>query len=147
MARDGLFFKKFSELHPKYKTPNNAMFGQGIWATVLLIFAVTSTYMQSGLSGSNAYETIIDFFSATSTIFNLLTFGSIYILRKKWPEKDRPYKALFYPVSMIIVLILYVGFFLITLITAFIPSMIGFALTASGTIYYIKVVKSQSKDN
>jgi len=147
MARDGLFFKSFRELHPKYNTPNNAMFGQGIWATVLLIFAVTSTYMQSGLSGSNTYETIIDFFSATSTIFNLLTFGSIYILRKKWPEKDRPYKALFYPLSMIIVLILYVGFLLVTLITAFIPSMIGFALTASGTIYYIKVVKNQSRDN
>jgi amino acid transporter len=147
MARDGLFFKSFRELHPKYNTPNNAMFGQGIWATVLLIFAVTSTYMQSGLSGSNTYETIIDFFSATSTIFNLLTFGSIYILRKKWPEKDRPYKALFYPLSMIIVLILYIGFFLVTLITAFIPSMIGFALTASGTIYYIKVIKSQSRDH
>ncbi len=141
MARDGLFFDKFKALHPVFKTPNNAMFGQGIWATVLLIFAVLSTYLQSGLSGTNAYETIIDFFSATSTIFNLLTFGAIYVLRKKWPEKNRPYKALFYPWSMIIVLILYSAFLIITLITAFVPSMVGIALTATGTFYYFWKVK------
>ncbi|MBL7013005.1 MAG: amino acid permease [Candidatus Marinimicrobia bacterium] len=141
MARDGLFFDKFKELHPVFKTPNNALIGQGIWATVLLIFSVAATYLQSGSSGSNAYEVMIDFFSATSTIFNLLTFYAIYILRKKWPNKERPYKALLYPWSMIVVLILYSAFLIITFITAFIPSMIGLALTASGTIYYFKKIK------
>ena len=101
-----------------------------------------STYYQSGSGGNNTYETIIDFFSATSTIFNLLTFGSIYLLRKKFPNKKRPYKAFFYPWSMIIVLVLYISFLILTLITAFIPSMIGIALTATGTIYYIKKVKN-----
>jgi len=141
MARDGLFFNKFKDLHPVFKTPNNALIGQGVWATVLLTFAVVSTYLTSGSGGTNAYEMIIDFFSATSTIFNLLTFGAIYILRKKWPEKNRPYKALFYPWSMIIVLILYSAFFIITMITAFIPSIIGIALTATGTFYYLWKVK------
>ena len=93
------------------------------------------------ISGTNTYEMIIDFFSATSTIFNILTFSSIYILRKKWVDKNRPYKALFYPWSMIIVLLLYSSFFIITLITAFIPSIIGFALTLSGTFFYRKISK------
>jgi amino acid transporter len=141
MARDGLFFEKFRELHPRFNTPNNALVGQGIWATVLLVFAVLSTYYQSGMAGTNTYEIIIDFFSATSTIFNLLTFGAIYVLRKKWPDRDRPYKALFYPWSMIIVLLLYSVFLIITLITALVPSLIGIALTASGTLYYLKKVK------
>jgi len=141
MARDGLFFENFKELHPVFRTPNNALIGQGIWASVLLVFSVISTYSQSGMGGSNAYEIIIDFFSATSTIFNLLTFGAIYVLRKKWPDKERPYKALLYPWSMIVVLILYSAFFIITLITAFIPSLIGLALTASGTFYYLWKVK------
>ena len=136
MARDGLFFDNFKELHPKYHTPNNALIGQGIWATVLLLFAVVSTYLRSGISGTNTYEIIIDFFSATSTVFNLLTFGSIYVLRKKYPHKDRPYKALFYPWSMILVILLYLSFLLLTLITAFIPSMVGILLTVSGTFYY-----------
>ena len=142
MARDGLFFEKFRELHPRFNTPNNALVGQGIWATVLLVFAVLSTYYQSGIGGTNTYEIIIDFFSATSTIFNLLTFGAIYVLRKKWPDKDRPYRALFYPWSMIIVLFLYSVFLIITLITAFVPSLVGIVLTASGTLYYLKKVKN-----
>ena len=142
MARDGLFFDNFNKLHPVYATPNNALIGQGIWATVLLIGAVMSTYYQSGSGGNNTYETIIDFFSATSTIFNLLTFGSIYILRKKFPNKHRPYRAFFYPWSMIIVLVLYISFLILTIITAFLPSMIGIALTATGTIYYMRKVKN-----
>ena len=143
MARDGLFFDNFKKLHPKYHTPNNALIGQGIWATVLLLFAVVSTYLRSGISGTNTYEIIIDFFSATSTVFNLLTFGSIYVLRKKYPHKDRPYKALFYPWSMILVILLYLSFLLLTLITAFIPSMVGILLTVSGTFYYrYKVAKN-----
>ena len=142
MARDGLFFEKFRELHPRFNTPNNALVGQGIWATVLLVFAVLSTYYQSGIAGTNTYEIIIDFFSATSTIFNLLTFGAIYVLRKKWPDKDRPYRALFYPWSMIIVLLLYSAFLIITLITAFVPSLAGIIITASGTLYYLKKVKN-----
>ena len=142
MARDGLFFKQFKKLHPKYNTPNNALIGQGLWATVLLTFSVLATYKQSGITGTNTYEIIIDFFSATSTIFNILTFGSIYILRKKWADKKRPYHALFYPWSMIIVLLLYTSFLIITLITAFIPSLIGFALTFSGTLFYRRINKN-----
>jgi len=52
---------------------------------------------------------------------------------------------LFYPWSMIVVLILYSMFLIITLITAFIPSLIGMALTASGTLYYFKYVKQRVK--
>lgn len=143
MARDGLFFNKFKDLHPKYKTPNNALLGQGFWASVLLVFAVLATIYKSGVEGNNTYEIIIDFFSATGTIFNILTFASIMVLRKKWPDKNRPYKALFYPWSMIVVIVLYCAFLLITLITAFIPSLIGLALTATGSIYYyFKVYKT-----
>jgi amino acid transporter len=68
MAQDGVFFKKLAKLHPKYKTPNNSLIAQGIWASVLLLFA--SLY-------KNSYEVIIDFFSATGTIFNIMTFASV----------------------------------------------------------------------
>ena len=87
------------------------------------------------------YETVIDFFSATSTIFNILTFGSIYVLRKKFPNKARPYKAFLYPASMIVVLTLYTSFLILTLITAPLPSLLGIGLTATGTIYYIRKVR------
>ncbi len=135
MARDGMFFDWFAKLHPKYRTPNNALIGQAMWATVLLTFAI--------LAG-NSYEIIIDFFSATSTVFNIMVFASVYVMRKKFPDANRPYKAWLYPWSLIGILAIYLAFLVITLITAFIPSLVGLGLTASGAIYYyFKVVVGQ----
>ena len=135
MARDGMFFDWFAKLHPKYKTPNNALLGQAMWATVLLTFAILA---------DNSYEIMIDFFSATSTIFNIMVFASIYVMRKKFPDVNRPYKAWLYPWSLVGILAIYFVFLIITLITAFVPSMIGLALTASGAVYYyFKVVVGQ----
>lgn len=127
MARDGLFFKPFAKLDPTYRTPNNALIGQAAWTSVLLTFAILQ---------EQSYEVMIDFFSATSTIFNILVFGSIYVLRRKYPDVERPYRAWFYPWSLIFVLLLYGAFLVITLVTAPIPSYIGLALTATGAIYY-----------
>jgi len=127
MARDGMFFKKFGALSKKHKTPNNALIGQGLWATVLLSFAVTA---------ANSYETIIDFFSATSAVFNLMVFGAIWVMRKKYPDVNRPYKAWLYPWSLIVVFVIYATFFVITLMTTLIPSLIGLGLTSTGSIYY-----------
>ena len=129
MARDGLFFKRLAELHPKYKTPNNALIVQAFWATVLLLFAATA---------KSSYEAIIDFFSATGTVFNIMTLASVIVLRKKFKDIERPYKAWFYPISVILVIGIYAAFFVFTIVTAFIPSMIGFALTSSGLLYYYR---------
>ncbi|MBX7172129.1 MAG: amino acid permease [Pyrinomonadaceae bacterium] len=43
MADDGLFFKKFAEIHPKYQTPFWAIIFQSIWTIFLLIFWQTFT--------------------------------------------------------------------------------------------------------
>jgi amino acid transporter len=127
MARDKLFFNSLSRIHPKYKTPNYSMFAQAGWASFLILCA---TFAES------AYETVIDYFSFTSSIFNVLTFASVYVLRQKYPSVLRPYKTWGYPVTLIIVLLINVTFMIVTLVTAFIPSILGIVLTLSGLIYY-----------
>lgn len=136
MARDGLFFNSFKKLHSHYRTPNNALIGQGVWTTVLLSFAITA---------ANSYEIIIDFLAATSTVFEIMIFASIYVLRKKFPDVNRPYKAWFYPWSLIVVITIRAIFLIITLITAFIPSIMGLLLTASGSIYYYLKIQHSSE--
>lgn len=130
MSRDGVFFKRLAKLHPKYKTPNNALLVQAVWATLLLLFAANA---------KSSYEAIIDFFSANGTIFNIMTFASVIVLRKKYKDLERPYKAWFYPVSVIVVIIIYAAFLILTLVTAFIPSMLGLLLTSSGLLYYYRL--------
>src|SRR6185436_227658 len=36
MAADGLFFKAFARLHPRFRTPVTAIVAQGLWAILLL---------------------------------------------------------------------------------------------------------------
>ncbi len=129
MARDGLFIGPIGRIHPKYKTPNRALILQGAWASVLLIVA--------GFAAS-AYEIIIDFFSFTSSVFNVSTFAAVWVLRRKYPDILRPFKTPGYPVTLIIVLAIYVWFMIVTLITAPIPSLLGVLLTLTGLVYYYR---------
>lgn len=127
MGRDRLFFKAFAGVHPQYKTPNNSLYAQATWTCILIGF---STLAES------AYEAIIDYFSFTSSVFNVLTFVSVIVLRYKLPQLERPYKVWAFPITMLIVLLIQLAFMITTLITAFIPSLLGILLTSSGLIYY-----------
>lgn len=129
MSRDGMFFGRLGKLHPRYKTPNAALIMQGTWASVLLLAAAFAEH---------AYETIIDYFSFTSAVFNISTFLAVWILRRKYPDLRRPYRAWGYPVTLIIVLVIQGWFLVTTLITALWPSLLGALLTCSGLIYYYR---------
>lgn len=91
MAKDGLFFKSASKLN-KYEVPSNALILQGIWASLLC------------LSGS--YGDLLDYCTFSSLIFYIITIAGIFVLRKKMPNAERPYKAFGYPIIPAIYIIL-----------------------------------------
>ncbi len=83
MAKDGLFFKKAAELNAR-SVPGWALIAQGIWASVLCL--------------SGTYGELLDYVIFSVLIFYILTIIGIFILRKKRPDAERPYKAFGYPV-------------------------------------------------
>ena len=83
MANDGLFFKKAAELN-KNQVPAWSLLLQGIWASVLC------------LSGS--YGDLLEYSTFASLIFYCITIAGVFILRKKEPDLERPYKAFGYPI-------------------------------------------------
>ncbi len=84
MAKDGLFFKSVGKLHPQYKTPMVSLIFQAIWTSVLC------------LSGS--YGQLLDLTMFAQLLFYIFTIGGLFILRRKRPNAERPYKAIGYPV-------------------------------------------------
>nr|WP_252263454.1 amino acid permease [Paracidobacterium acidisoli] len=84
MSRDGLFFRAAGRLHPKHNTPVAALVVQGLWTCVLC------------LSGS--YSQLLDYIICVELIFYSLTIASLFVLRVKRPNAERPYKAFGYPV-------------------------------------------------
>ncbi len=83
MAKDGLFFKKAGDLNAN-SVPAVALVVQGIWASVLCL--------------SGKYGALLDYVVTAVLIFYILTIGGIFILRRKQPDAERPYKAFGYPV-------------------------------------------------
>lgn len=69
MADDGLFFKKFAEIHPKYHTPFWAIIFQSIWTILLLIFWKT-------------FSNLITYVVFVDTAFFLLTATTYFKLIK-----------------------------------------------------------------
>ncbi|MBC7643159.1 MAG: amino acid permease [Flavobacterium sp.] len=82
MAKDGLFFKKASILN-RFGVPSWSLWAQCIWASALCL--------------TGKYGDLLDFVIIIALIFYILTIYGIFILRKKSPNIDRPYKAFGYP--------------------------------------------------
>jgi APA family basic amino acid/polyamine antiporter len=82
MAQDGLFFKKAAVLN-KNGVPQWALWSQCLVASILCL--------------SGRYGDLLDMISFVVVIFYVFTIAGIFILRKKRPDAERPYKAFGYP--------------------------------------------------
>jgi APA family basic amino acid/polyamine antiporter len=87
MSSDGLFFKRAQKLN-KNNVPGIALWIQCVWASVLCL--------------SGRYGDLLVYSTFASLIFYILTIAGIFILRKKEPDTERPYKAFGYPFIPII---------------------------------------------
>ncbi len=123
MARDGLFFKKTGQLN-KHAVPEYGLWIQCIVASLLC------------LSGS--YGDLLTMISFVVVIFYVLTIAGIFVLRKKRPEAERPYKAFGFPVLPVIYIILALAFCIGLVSASTRYSLWGLAIVLAGIpIYYI----------
>lgn len=95
MAKDGLFFKKAGELN------GAAVPGVALWIQCI----VASIWSLSG-----KYGQLLDMISFVVVLFYMLTIAGIFILRKKRPDAERPYKAFGYPVLPILYILMGLAF-------------------------------------
>ncbi|MFA7419162.1 MAG: amino acid permease [Melioribacteraceae bacterium] len=82
MAKDNLFFKFAGELNSK-SVPAKSLWIQAIWTSLLCL--------------SGTYGQLLDYVVCTVLIFYILTIAGIFILRRRLPNAERPYKAFGYP--------------------------------------------------
>ena len=117
-ARDGLFLRRFGEIHPKFQTPGFAILAQSAWAIVLLI--------------SGSYETLLDYAMFALWLSYGLMVAGVIVLRRTQPALARPYRMWGYPVTAILFLAITAWFLINMLVTRPIPSFAGLLLIASG---------------
>ena len=98
MALDGLFFRRVGTLN-KNHVPAWGLIVQGIWAGVLVLPRTVKTDAAGNVTGyGNLYGNLLDYVISAALIFYILTIFGIFMLRRKRPDAERPYKAFGYPI-------------------------------------------------
>jgi APA family basic amino acid/polyamine antiporter len=130
MAKDGLFFKKAGTLN------SNNVPGFALWIQCLVACLLC-------LSGK--YGDLLDMISFVAVLFYALTIAGIFILRKKDPTRERPYKAFGYPVLplLYIVLALVFCFFLVHMKPLY--AGMGLVIVLAGIPIYFIALKNNNR--
>jgi basic amino acid/polyamine antiporter, APA family len=128
MAKDGLFFKKVGQLN------KNAVPEIGLW----LQCVIASLWALSG-----KYGNLLDMISFVVVVFYMLTIIGIFILRKKRPDAERPYKAFGYPILPIIYIIMGIAFCILLIIYKPEYTWPGLIIVLLGIPVYYMVAKKE----
>lgn len=129
MAKDGLFFKKAGELN-QFQVPRYALWMQCLLACIWCL--------------SGKYGDLLDMVSFVVVLFYILTVAGIFVLRKRQPATERPYKAFGYPVLPALYILM--GSAFCTLLIFYKPAYTwpGLLITLSGIPLYF-IAKRSSK--
>jgi basic amino acid/polyamine antiporter, APA family len=142
MGKDKVFLPWTGKEHPRFQTPGNALWLHGIWTSLFII--------------TGSFDMLADMFVFITWIAYGLGAVGIFLLRKKMPDKERPYKIWGHP-FVTVLFIAFSAFYLITTVyndvsnylahrQPVINSLLGLAITAIGIpLYYYFKMKSKTE--
>ena len=130
MARDGLFFARFGHVSAGTHVPVFSIVLQGIWASLLAI--------------SGTYDQLTDCVVFASWIFYALVTTSVFALRRKMPDVERPYKTLAYPFLPLVFVLVASWLVWNTIHTRPLESTVGMGLIAAGLPLYFYFRKTRT---
>jgi APA family basic amino acid/polyamine antiporter len=83
MAEDGVFFRALARVHPRWHTPVMSLLLQAVWAAVLAL--------------SGKYDQLFTYVMFMMVLSYVLTVAGLFVLRRKKPDAERPYRCTGYP--------------------------------------------------
>jgi basic amino acid/polyamine antiporter, APA family len=123
MARDGLFFRRLTEVHPRFGTPAIAIVTSCAWAIVL---ALTGTF-----------EQLLTYVVFIGWIFYALGAAAVIALRMKKPDAVRPFRVPLYPFTPLLFVLAGTVIVVNTIISQPVQSAIGIAVVLAGAPAYL----------
>lgn len=142
MANKGMFWGPIGHVHPKFRTPANALILQAVWTSLLVL--------------SGTFDILTDMLIFISWIFYAAGAFGVFVLRKKMPDAPRPYKVVGYPYVPAIFVVFALAFVVFTLYndivnyingnSQIINSVFGLALTALGIPIYFYYLRKNKKN-
>ena len=123
MAKDGLFFRKLAEIHPRLGTPAIAIAATALWSMVL---AASGTYTQ-----------LLTYVVFTAWIFYGLGAVSVFVFRRTRPDAPRPFRVPGYPWTPALFVLAALGIVIATLVGQPARAIAGLVALAVGMPAYL----------
>lgn len=136
MAEDGLAPARLAAVHPTYRTPAAATVVLAVWSAALVAIVALLTELRVLESGRDHFDVLTDFAMFGAVVFETMTVASIFRFRRMWPNAQRAYLCVGYP----IVPLFYIACFLGVLASYFNPDKRLEPLSALGIILVGAVV-------
>ena len=122
MARDRLFFRRVSYVHPQHRTPSVAILALSAWAALLVL--------------SGQYDQLYTYVIFASVILYGMATAAVIVLRRKRPDLARPYRTLGYPLVPVVFVLGISCLVVSTLWKSPRESLMGLGLVALGLPFY-----------
>lgn len=132
MAKDGVFFRALTYVHPKFGTPTKAILLQAAWSCLLIL--------------TNTWGTLFTYVSVVITLFSAFTVGSVIVLRMKRPDLKRPYRLWGYPIVPLLFVLIHLWIVYGSVHEKPKESLIGLIIVCLGIPVYL-FWKSRAKTN
>lgn len=123
MANDGLFFRIFGRISPRFHTPVIALIAHGIWAAALTLMGT--------------FQELFTAVIFTAWIFYGLSVLGVIVLRIREPRLPRPFRCPMYPLTPLLFVLATMGIVGNTIVTDFKRAMLGLALIAVAFPLYL----------
>jgi APA family basic amino acid/polyamine antiporter len=123
MARDGLFFHRLAEVHPRFHTPAFAVLAGSVWATAL---AVTGTF-----------EQLFTYVVFSGWIFYAIGAASIFVYRRRLPRITSPYLVPGYPWTPLLFVLAAAALVINTIATQPVRAAVGLGIVLLGAPAYL----------
>jgi APA family basic amino acid/polyamine antiporter len=134
MARDGLFFKGLSRVHPRHGTPAFAILAAVLWTSLLAV--------------SGTFEQLLTYVVFVGWTFYALAAACVFVYRRREPHAKRPYRVPGYPFTPAIFIIAAVGLVINTVVEQPGRALIGLSIVLAGTpAYFLWKRKAISMQN
>ena len=122
MGKDRVFFRRLADLHPRFGTPTLAIVSSSLWAMLL---AVTGTF-----------EQLLTYVVFVGWIFYALGALSIFVYRRRQPDRPTPFRVPGYPWTPAIFVLASGAIVVNTLVGQPREAFLGLAAVALGTPAY-----------
>jgi len=122
MARQGLFFQAAARIHARFETPGLAIMAQGVCAMLLVL--------------TGTFEQLLTYIGFALGIFPWMTVAGLLWLRKREPQRERPYRVWGYPVVPLIYLVASGSILVVAFWNRPVPSLLALLTIAAGVPVY-----------